>query len=66
MVGTMVRTPKFKVGSNVKVNWSGHEKDMLARVRARMEDGGKWVYLIYTLDNKEHTILSERYLKSGV
>lgn len=56
---------KFQVGSIVNVDWIGKGKRVPAKIRAKIEESGKWVYLVYDLESPDHIMLPERNLSNG-
>lgn len=64
-LGEKMIKPKFRVGSNVYADWINKGKKVPVHIKARFEEQRKWFYLIYTLDNQDHIIVTERYLSNG-
>lgn len=54
----MAHSHKYKTGQIVNVKWLDQQmRD--SRIRAGFEDGNRWVYLVYNMDNSDHTIIGE-------
>lgn len=62
----MARPHKYKAGQIVDVKWPDQQMRQ-SRIKAGFEDGNKWVYLVYDMNDIDHVIVGEsRIYKRGL